>query len=102
MNSSVIDSLVCDCRGCEQHVTRPYRAEDVLALRTSFPQTYPAEMTARKLWRTLDHCRRTGGYSHTFGALDPVQVVHMAPHLTSIYVSGWQSSSTASTTYVQA
>jgi len=38
------------------------------------------------------------GYSHTFGALDPVQVIQMAPHLSSIYVSGWQSSSTASTT----
>lgn len=62
--------------------------------------TYASEVTARKLWETLDRCRRTGSYSHTFGALDPVQVVHMAPHLTSIYVSGWQSSSTASTTYV--
>ena len=39
----------------------------------------------------------TGGHSRTFGALDPVQVTLMAPHLTSIYVSGWQSSSTAST-----
>ena len=39
----------------------------------------------------------TGGHSRTFGALDPVQVTLMAPHLTSIYVSGWQSSSTVST-----
>ena len=39
----------------------------------------------------------TGGHSRTFGALDPVQVTLMAPHLTSIYISGWQSSSTAST-----
>ena len=38
-----------------------------------------------------------GGYSATFGALDPVQAVQMARHLTSIYVSGWQCSSTAST-----
>merc|ERR1719174_257454 len=38
-----------------------------------------------------------GTCSHTFGALDPVQVVQMAKYLTSVYVSGWQSSSTAST-----
>jgi isocitrate lyase len=44
------------------------------------------------------HDNHRGGYSHTFGALDPVQVIQMAPHLTSIYVSGWQCSSTASTT----
>ncbi|EJK45720.1 isocitrate lyase [Thalassiosira oceanica] len=37
-------------------------------------------------------------YTDTFGALDTVQVVQMAPHLSSIYVSGWQCSSTASTT----
>jgi len=30
--------------------------------------------------------------------LDPVQVIQMAPHLTSVYISGWQCSSTASTT----
>merc|ERR1711988_1768832 len=38
-----------------------------------------------------------GTCSHTFGALDPVQVTQMAKYLTSVYVSGWQSSSTAST-----
>ena len=48
-----------------------------------------------KLLRKL-HSR--GGYSHTFGALDPVQVIQMAPHLSTIYVSGWQCSSTASST----
>lgn len=41
---------------------------------------------------------KAGGYSHTFGALDPVQVTQMGPHLSSIYVSGWQCSSTASST----
>merc|ERR1712071_437271 len=32
------------------------------------------------------------------GSLDPVQVTQMAKYLTTVYVSGWQSSSTASTT----
>lgn len=37
-------------------------------------------------------------YNHTFGCLDTVQVTQMAKYLSCIYVSGWQSSSTASTT----
>jgi isocitrate lyase len=51
-----------------------------------------------KLYTLLKQCQAVKGYSHTFGALDPVQVIQMAPHLSSIYVSGWQCSSTASTT----
>jgi isocitrate lyase len=51
-----------------------------------------------KLYDLLTKLHAVGGYSHTFGALDPVQVVQMGPHLSSIYVSGWQCSSTASTT----
>jgi isocitrate lyase len=51
-----------------------------------------------KLWRLLVQLRDRRGYSHTFGALDPVQVTQMGPHLSTIYVSGWQCSSTASTT----
>lgn len=51
-----------------------------------------------KLWNLLTQLNSVGGYSHTFGALDPVQVTQMAPHLSSIYISGWQCSSTASTT----
>jgi isocitrate lyase len=51
-----------------------------------------------KLYGLLRQLQSVGGYSHTFGALDPVQVIQMGPHLSSIYVSGWQCSSTASTT----
>ena len=51
-----------------------------------------------KLYALLRELHAAGGYSHTFGALDPVQVTQMGPHLSSIYVSGWQCSSTASTT----
>jgi len=77
--------------------TRPYTAKDVVSLQGSLKQTYPAEQMARKLYATLLECQATGGHSKTYGALDPVQVTLMAPHLTSIYISGWQSSSTAST-----
>ncbi len=78
-------------------VKRPYTASDVVALRPTLKQTYPADEMSAKMWDTLVLCRETGGHSRTFGALDPVQVVTMAPLLSSIYVSGWQSSSTAST-----
>lgn len=95
--------------------------------------------SSRKLYSLLTKLHSVGGYSHTFGALDPVQVVQMAPRkftcdwvplglshrllvilhcnhimcslfvyhaiiwytksdLSSIYVSGWQCSSTASST----
>jgi len=76
---------------------RPYSAKDIVALRGSLSQTYAADAMAKKLYTTLLECQATGGHSRTFGALDPVQATLMAPHLTSIYVSGWQSSSTAST-----
>jgi len=77
--------------------TRPYSAEDVVALQGSVKQTFGSDMMAKKLYATLLDCQATGAHSRTYGALDPVQVTLMAPHLTSIYVSGWQSSSTAST-----
>merc|ERR1719157_135447 len=50
-----------------------------------------------KLYALMRDHQANGTCSNTFGALDPVQVVQMAPHLTTVYVSGWQSSSTAST-----
>ena len=52
---------------------------------------------SKKLFDTLTMCKETGNHSRTFGALDVVQATTMAPKLSSIYVSGWQSSSTAST-----
>ena len=67
---------------------RPYTAKDVVALRGSLDQTYPADAMSKKLYETLLVCKATGGHSRTYGALDPVQVTTMAPHLTSIYVSG--------------
>ena len=73
------------------------RAKDVVSLRGSIKQAYASDEMSKKLYATLLECQATGGHSRTYGALDPVQATLMAPHLTSIYVSGWQSSSTAST-----
>merc|ERR1712127_874076 len=55
-----------------------------------------AKMSAKLYDLMRDH-QANGTCSHTFGSLDPVQVTQMAKYLTTVYVSGWQSSSTAST-----
>jgi isocitrate lyase len=78
-------------------VERPYTPQDVIALRgTTTPKT-KNNRTDHKLFKLLQKLHKEGSYSHTFGALDPVQVIQMAKYQKTIYVSGWQSSSTAST-----
>mgnify|MGYP001071926383 CR=1 FL=1 len=86
---------------------RTYNATDVASLRPSAaarpngimsPKCSFSNASSQKLYSLLTSLHAVGGYSHTFGALDPVQVVQMAPHLSSIYISGWQCSSTASST----
>ena len=88
-----------------KYTTRAYTARDVAVLRNSpaankqiISRCNYASRSAMKLYTLLRKLHDLGGYSHTFGALDPVQVISMAPYLSSIYVSGWQCSSTASTT----
>jgi isocitrate lyase len=106
---------------------RPYSAEDVVRLRAPIPCEYQSNFTAKKMWAMCNELRQHDGYSHTFGCLDTVQVlyscvsgrpliclheitfddalylftlqvVQMAKYLSSVYVSGWQCSSTASAT----
>lgn len=81
-----------------KHITRPYKASDVIRLRPPVMHTHPGTAPAKKMWKMINDLAAEGKYSHTFGALDTVQVIQMAKYLTSIYVSGWQCSSTASTT----
>jgi len=81
-----------------RNVRRPYQAEEVARLRSPLPKTFSGAEPARKLWKLIQELAPQGKFSHTYGCLDTVQVVQMAEHLSSIYVSGWQSSSTASTT----
>lgn len=90
------------------YTTRTFTAMNVASLRPSHearptgqhlsPKAAYSNQSSIKLYSLLRNLHSRGGYSHTFGALDPVQVVQMAPHLSSIYVSGWQCSSTASST----
>ena len=80
-----------------QHTTRPYDAAAVVRLRAPLAQQYPSNEQAKKLWNILHHAKQHKTFAHTFGCLDPVQVAQMAKYLSTVYVSGWQCSSTAST-----
>merc|ERR1719163_198683 len=80
-----------------KYTHRPYGPEDVVRTQGTFPLSYASAMMSEKLYKMLRTHQANGTCSHTFGALDPVQVVEMAPYLSTVYVSGWQSSSTAIT-----
>lgn len=76
---------------------RIYTAEEIAKKRGNLKIDYPSNKQAKKLFSVLTEHDKQKTVSYTFGALDPVQVTQMAKYLDTIYVSGWQSSSTAST-----
>lgn len=80
-----------------KHTKRPYSAKDVALKRGSLNVEYPSNVQAKKLFKLLKKHQESKTASSTFGALDPIQVTQMGKYLDSIYVSGWQCSSTAST-----
>jgi len=80
-----------------KHTKRPFSAKQVASLRGTIQDVPASSYTAKKLYSLLRTSFEKGEYAHTFGALDPVQVVQMAKYLSCVYVSGWQCSSTAST-----
>lgn len=75
---------------------RIYSAAEIAKKRGSLPSTFTSSTQAKKLYNLLENHWNNKTVSFTYGALDPVQVTQMAPYLDSVYVSGWQSSSTAS------
>lgn len=79
-------------------LVRPYTAEQVVNKRGTVQQSYISNIQGKKLYAMLANHYKNGTPSHTYGALDPVQVTQMAKYLETVYVSGWQSSSTASST----
>merc|ERR1719199_176967 len=80
-----------------KHTTRPFTAHDVVKLQGTMPLHFVGAEVSEKLYKMMREHQAKGTVSHTFGSLDPVQVVQMAKYLTTVYISGWQSSSTAST-----
>ncbi|ANB13928.1 isocitrate lyase 1 [Sugiyamaella lignohabitans] len=76
---------------------RVYPAEEIARKRGTLLPKYSSSTQADKLYKLLQEHDKNKTASFTYGALDPVQVTQMAKFLDTIYVSGWQSSSTAST-----
>ncbi|KAL9082461.1 MAG: hypothetical protein Q9159_006413 [Coniocarpon cinnabarinum] len=81
-----------------RHTRRPFTAEQIVSKRGSIKQEYANNEMSRKLWNILETNVKDGQASFTYGCLDPVMVTQMAKYLDTVYVSGWQSSSTASST----
>ncbi|KAI9502371.1 isocitrate lyase 1 [Coemansia spiralis] len=77
-------------------ITRPYTAESIVSKRGSILPIYPSDLQAKKVFELFEKRFTNKTPSHTFGCLDTIQVAQMAKYLETVYVSGWQSSSTAS------
>ncbi|KAJ5391365.1 Isocitrate lyase [Penicillium cosmopolitanum] len=77
---------------------RPFTAEQIVAKRGTLTVDYPSAVQAKKLWSTLENNWQTKQASYTYGCLEPTMITQMCQFLDTIYVSGWQSSSTASST----
>lgn len=77
---------------------RPYTADKVAGFRGSIMAKHAGNFMSIKLYDAMRKNFDAKTYIHTFGCLDPVQVTQMATQgLQCVYVSGWQCSSTAST-----
>lgn len=81
------------------HTKRPYSAHAVATKRGTQPISplHPSNISAKKLWAALTRAGEEGRPLHTMGAIDPVQMTQMAPHLEVLYVSGWAASSVLTT-----
>ncbi|KAF1825463.1 isocitrate lyase and phosphorylmutase [Dissoconium aciculare CBS 342.82] len=76
---------------------RAYTAEQIVSKRGTIKIEYPSNQQSKKLWKLVEGRFKEGTASATYGCLDPVMVTQMAKYIDTVYVSGWQSSSTAST-----
>lgn len=78
---------------------RTYAPDFVATKRGTQPlaDLQPGNISARKLWAALTRAYGEKRPLLTMGAIDPVQMTQMAPHLEVLYVSGWASSSTSTT-----
>ncbi|KAK9450043.1 isocitrate lyase [Limtongia smithiae] len=79
-----------------RHTKRVYSAESIVQKRGTLKMEYANNAISKKLFSLLEEHDKNKTVSFTFGALDPIHVAQMAKYLDSIYISGWQCSSTAS------
>lgn len=81
-----------------RHTKRPFTAEQIVAKRGTLKIEYPSNAMSKKLWKILESNFEKKVPSFTYGCLEPTMLTQMAKYLDTVYVSGWQSSSTASST----
>lgn len=79
-----------------RYTRRPFTAEQIVSKRGTLPIQYASNAQSKKLWAILEKRFRERDASYTYGCLEPTMVTQMAKYLDTVYVSGWQSSSTAS------
>ncbi|KAK0106721.1 isocitrate lyase 1 [Cadophora gregata f. sp. sojae] len=79
-----------------RYTKRPFTAEQIVAKRGNLKIEYPSNTQSKKLWKILEGRFKTQDASYTYGCLEPTMLTQMAKYLDTVYVSGWQSSSTAS------
>ncbi|KAI5859707.1 isocitrate lyase [Durotheca rogersii] len=79
-----------------RYTRRPFTAEQIVSKRGNLKIEYPSNAQAKKLWNILENRFQNRDASYTYGCLEPTMVTQMAKYLDTVYVSGWQSSSTAS------
>jgi len=79
-----------------RYTKRPFTAEQIVAKRGNLAIEYPSNVQSKKLWKILENRFKTQDASYTYGCLEPTMLTQMAKYLDTVYVSGWQSSSTAS------
>lgn len=82
-----------------RYTKRPFTAEQIVSKRGTLPISYPSNDQSKKAWEILEGRFAGKEASITYGCLDPVMVTQMAKYLETVYVSGWQCSSTASSTH---
>lgn len=81
-----------------RYTKRPYTAEQIVQKRGNLGIDYPSNVQAKKLWQMMEGRFANKEVSATYGCLEPTMLTQMAKYLDTVYVSGWQSSSTASST----
>ncbi|KAI0974079.1 isocitrate lyase [Xylaria arbuscula] len=79
-----------------RYTKRPFTAEQIVSKRGHLQIQYAGNSQSKKLWNILEGRFQNRDASYTYGCLEPTAVTQMAKYLDTIYVSGWQSSSTAS------
>jgi len=79
-----------------RYTKRPFTAEQIVSKRGNLKIEYASNAQSKKLWNILENRFQNKDASYTYGCLEPTAVTQMAKYLDTVYVSGWQSSSTAS------